>query len=535
MKTALIVFIILFCAGLAAAQALGELVGTTLYPYQNTGPTGRRIVVSDDGSIYVCWTKLFSWPYPPAIRHVYYNWRSPENEWLGEENGYQVSENAGAGYCNADIIDGSLGAIIYHQGNSVILSAESYPGFEIFNHFIVPNEVYPQNSNSPGICMWPQMTIDRNAQFHVLMTEATQSYPRRLVYTRSVDSGYTWFVPIVIDTITNISGGIESSPVSDRVAISFTGLIDSASQYNYWPFYIISDDGETWNVPFDIIQVPYRFHPGNRRWGNNNQTAIFDCNDNLHIAWPVYGDSADWLLHYDVENDTITAITELYAPPNHPLSYPMIQQVSLSRKGNSSTLFATWCQFAEGDTSTAGVYNGDIYMCRSDDLGITWQGAFNVTNTSTPRCGQMECSSEIYPSTPEEVDMVPQCTYIYDPFLDSDNYPDTQYSVMYFEADDLVDIPSERDNLPIIFALDQNYPNPFNARTEIKFNLKEAANIELSIFDILGRQVETLINSYKPAGSYSIFWNAADLPSGVYPYKLRTDNYTQTRKCLLLK
>lgn len=521
--------------GLTLAAPIGERIGTTRYSYQNAGPTGRRIAIGGDGSIGVCWTNLLSWPYPSGIRHVYYNWRSPEREWL-DNYGDQINLDYGAGYCNIDMYGTNRSAIVYHMFNDqIILSIEYLPGYEVFDHYIVPNEVYPQDYEHPGTCFWPQLTIDNENRLHVLMTEITELNPQRLAYTRSDDGGMTWLEPLIIDTLINISAGITSSPVSDRVAITFTDLVDSTSMRNFWPFYIISEDGETWNVPEDIIMVPYQFDEYDQRWGNNNQTALFDNSDNLHIAWPAYGDSADWLFHYDTAGDTVTVITKLYGPPNHLLTSPMITQVSLSRVANSQTLAATWCQFAEGDTNMAGDYNGDIYYSWSDDSGISWHDPVNITNSPTPGCQYLDCSSEIYPCAPEEITLVPQFTYMFDPYLNYVQYPDTAYSIMYFDSDYIVGISENQNELPSTFALDQNYPNPFNARTEIKFNLKEPSDVELSIFDILGRKVETLLDSYQQSGEHSIIWDAKELPSGVYFYRLKTNDQTETRKCQLLK
>jgi photosystem II stability/assembly factor-like uncharacterized protein len=81
----------------------------------------------------------------------------------------------------------------------------------------------------------------------------------------------------------------------------------------------------------------------------------------------------------------------------------------------------------------------------------------------------------------------------------------------------------------------QNYPNPFNPSTIISFTLPEQTDVELRIYDVLGKEVATLVNESKPAGSYEVEWNASDLPSGVYIYQLRTGTSVQMKKMMLLK
>lgn len=85
------------------------------------------------------------------------------------------------------------------------------------------------------------------------------------------------------------------------------------------------------------------------------------------------------------------------------------------------------------------------------------------------------------------------------------------------------------------FELSQNFPNPFNPVTSIKFSIPEMNFVSLKIYDVTGKEIKTLVNSVKPAGTYQISWNAENNPSGVYFYTLRAGNFSQTKKMLLLK
>ncbi len=88
---------------------------------------------------------------------------------------------------------------------------------------------------------------------------------------------------------------------------------------------------------------------------------------------------------------------------------------------------------------------------------------------------------------------------------------------------------------PTGFALSQNFPNPFNPTTSIKFNVGERANVTLKVFDMLGREVATLVNEVKESGSYDVNFDAAKLSSGTYVYKLTAGNFVETKKMVLLK
>ena len=90
-------------------------------------------------------------------------------------------------------------------------------------------------------------------------------------------------------------------------------------------------------------------------------------------------------------------------------------------------------------------------------------------------------------------------------------------------------------NIPKDYSLQQNYPNPFNPSTVVKYQIPESGYISLKVYDILGNEVETLVNQTKNAGSYEIKFDGSNLSSGIYFYQLRTKNYTATKKFMLLK
>ena len=89
--------------------------------------------------------------------------------------------------------------------------------------------------------------------------------------------------------------------------------------------------------------------------------------------------------------------------------------------------------------------------------------------------------------------------------------------------------------IPTEFSLGQNYPNPFNPTTNFEYRIANVEFVSLKIYDVLGREVATLVNEQKPAGEYNVTWDATALPSGVYIYKLSAGNFTEQKKLLLLK
>ncbi|MGB5287393.1 MAG: T9SS type A sorting domain-containing protein, partial [Ignavibacteriaceae bacterium] len=93
----------------------------------------------------------------------------------------------------------------------------------------------------------------------------------------------------------------------------------------------------------------------------------------------------------------------------------------------------------------------------------------------------------------------------------------------------------EEDILSTDFTLYQNYPNPFNPSTTLSFVIGQPSFVSLKIYDVLGNEIATLVDEYKPAGKYEITFDASGLSSSVYIYQLSAENYLETRKMLLLK
>jgi hypothetical protein len=96
-------------------------------------------------------------------------------------------------------------------------------------------------------------------------------------------------------------------------------------------------------------------------------------------------------------------------------------------------------------------------------------------------------------------------------------------------------ITQTNNQIPNIYSLEQNYPNPFNPVTNIKFGIPQSGNVKLVVFDILGREVATLVNEFKTSGNYVVDFEASTFSSGVYFYRIESGNFTETKKMLLVK
>ncbi|UCE64968.1 MAG: T9SS type A sorting domain-containing protein, partial [Candidatus Zixiibacteriota bacterium] len=93
----------------------------------------------------------------------------------------------------------------------------------------------------------------------------------------------------------------------------------------------------------------------------------------------------------------------------------------------------------------------------------------------------------------------------------------------------------EISGLPKVYSLAQNFPNPFNSRTSINFALPQQSDVKIEVYNVLGQKTATLAEGLLPAGGHTVIWDASDVASGVYYYKLSAGDYTSIKMMTLLK
>jgi polyhydroxybutyrate depolymerase len=112
---------------------------------------------------------------------------------------------------------------------------------------------------------------------------------------------------------------------------------------------------------------------------------------------------------------------------------------------------------------------------------------------------------------------------------------DANWEIYNFMKDSPAEVRIHQAAFPQHFELSQNYPNPFNPSTTIRYSLPSSANVKLCVYDLLGREIATLVNEEQFAGWKEIEWNAKDVSSGIYFYKLMTGNYVEVKKLTVVK
>ena len=228
-----------------------------------------------------------------------------------------------------------------------------------------------------------------------------------------------------------------------------------------------------------------------------------------------------------------------YSAVNHQVGLTPLSHPSIAYSSDGSRLFCVF-SFVQKDTSSYGFFYNDIGLSYSDNNGATWSNPASLTYTYL--------ADEIYPtiSRTGNVPSLFKFTYSLSAFPGSASFVNTTTPVsrvyQIFKKCEPVGgcytepgIHSISNEIPKEYVLKQNFPNPFNPSTKIQFGIVKISFVKIVIYDVTGREVARIVNQKLNPGVYESDWDATNLSSGVYFYSLQTEEYTNTKKMILLK
>ncbi|MCO6473803.1 MAG: T9SS type A sorting domain-containing protein, partial [Melioribacteraceae bacterium] len=176
-----------------------------------------------------------------------------------------------------------------------------------------------------------------------------------------------------------------------------------------------------------------------------------------------------------------------------------------------------------------GTYISELYYSFSTDGGITWRENIRLSEGFDPHIGwpnQQKMGDYFDMISDEDGVHLAWCGTF-------NNEQDVYYGRINTSV--IVGIKDSENIIPSEFVLSQNYPNPFNPSTVISYQLSENSKVSLKIYDVLGREIATIVNKQLQPGEYEVEFNAEDLSSGVYYYRLEAGSYNHTKKMILLR
>ncbi|MFC2088907.1 T9SS type A sorting domain-containing protein [Calditrichota bacterium] len=389
-----------------------------------------------------------------------------------------------------------IGGVSYEPGEYLCLYRSTNAGVTWSKQIKVATNIKADSLQSNYVWDWsgstPGLAVNagpNNKVYGVFQAEMeSEADIERVVYVTSDDGGLTWTDPTLIPGTENLIFA------TDHVYKTFATLIDAAN--NYHIFGIGKDTSEVansyriWDFRFDGTV-----------WNINQFGFPQLLNDG--ICQPDVGGNPD---EEDVMNSPSLG-------PDGTLYYAYTDVYDTTSSGGSSSL-----------------YKYRIYVMISEDNGTTWQGPQWVF--------EQEGWASEYP-----VDQTRTASdklhFFYRTGEGGYNTP-KQANYMAVPTQGIKDLISSIDNpsvthVPESHKLFQNYPNPFNPNTNIRFNLKEKAHVKLTIFNLLGQKVATLIDKEMIAGEKGITWYPKDVPSGTYFYRLQAGDFSEVKEMVFIK
>lgn len=534
-----------------------EVIGGTCYDWVN-GPVMTWLVNDPNNGIHATWL----WSNTEALtdRNMYYNfydwttrtwsWINPTNYMLSGQAVFPHTVTSVAGGADLDKVSGNFvisANYVYTGVLSVKLARDQSPGSGLFEY-----------SQGPTGYRWPTIGVTQNQNVHIAAINALPSGQEdSLYYSRTTTATWptTWTPYIKIPPPQPDpffpDHNIAASKNSNKVLIVWEASEDA---YPKRVFYRLSTNGGvSWDAPTQL-PFPPSMYGVNPSFHISSLFAMFDAQDNFHIVASV--------MHYEgTSGYTIPAQIWHYCPANTPawslvhhydaetlnaaVGYNAIfaTRPSIVQNPNNNHLYVVWEQFDslnfEPLTSRA---RADIYVAESHNNGQTWIAKKRITAPNTmskrfPIAGGVQVTPS--PSDPDTLLVMYLADSIAGAFLQAEHRFCVNPIVVHRVPVPLPTGIEEQNALPKYypFMLSPAMPNPTNKFTNISYSIPTTDKVNLTIYDVLGRPVKTLVSGVKSAGEYSVTWDGTDdvgknVHSGIYFYSLKTSDRSITHKLI---
>jgi len=518
-----------------------ECIGGTAYDWVN-GPCASWCVNDQNNGIHVTWmwsnTETFS---DRNMRYNFYDWSTSTWNWIDANNymnsGINVFSQALTSVAGGSDLDRTTGNFVicgnHSSAGSILpkLARDLVPGGGLFEY-----------SDGPLGWRWPFIAVSQNQSIHVACVDVGTT--DSLYYTRCSPWG-TWSAPINVCQGTPAplfpNHNIQASKTSNKVIITWEESEPANNQdRGYYRF--SNDGGVNWDAP---VQIPFppssldspSFHIG-------GFYACFDQNDNFHLVTQTAPPGLAWpaeIWHYCPTNNPTWSHIHLrdYDTLAGSVGYNTLAacRPSITRNPSNNYLYVTWEMFdslnLEPLTSRT---RADIWVAESRDNGLTWVGKTRITDPNTtskrfPVAGGVQVTPS--PTDKDTLLVLYMVDSIAGAFVQGEHRYCVNPMVLHRVPVPLT-VGIEQEPIDNAYNLTLNVlPNPFQNNTTIHYSLPHNTHLNLTIYDITGRNVKTLINGHQSSGNYSITLNSQTLAKGIYFCSLKTDARQITKKLII--
>ncbi len=411
----------------------------------------------------------------------------------------------------------------------------------MFHTAIAQNCTYQWNAQNSGVAN--QLTVVKAVSGMICWTGGANATVRR-----TTDGGSTWVNgnpnPVVIAGMVNCIDAFDGNT-------AWLSTTNSGSTF----IYKTTNGGTNWQQVFSSSQTRIF---GLKMTDASNGFAFGDPISNIWQMLVTTNGGINWQLS---PNAPAAGNIETCLPNSFQVSLPNIwwgtSVTTVYRSTNSGVSFTSHAANVTGIYILAVHYNSEgVGFSSSTSMSKSTNSGVNYASLPAPGSGNIEAiqgegqnfwfirGNGIYRSTDSgsswELVFTSAQSLVHMDFPDNLSECQTGWAVgnggnIYKMTGNIVGSMVNQNEIPAAYELKQNFPNPFNPETTIEFYVPKSTNVELRVFDIAGNEVSVLQNGELTAGNYRYKFNTAQLASGIYFYTLKTPEFTQTRKMLLVK
>ncbi len=536
---------------------------TGFYNYQFNGTNGHYIYRDSPSAMHVIYMTNpdSAGPYPstPNRRTKYCFSTDGGLTWSIES---EAPSGIRSGFCSLTLKNDGSAVASNHQTLSGNLTGfanyDLAPLIGVFTGVPIPERTFA----------WPQVTRTTDGNIFTLGTTyrgtaATDTTQYAIFNSTTNTFGTSQSIFTSANSNSNSSIAIASGP-NNKVIVIINAYRESGGNWGFSRIYATesTNNGQTFPTP-TVVFDPHVILGDSVVTNQNGATdVIYDNAGNWYMAFNSNGPNRfyqDLRLYVSKNGAEPTLVCGTNTSPHNPIpeaATSMLQQafiasfdhpcLSISDDGNY--LFVSFSVAHQTDTAENGFQKCHIYYSWSQTSSLDWQAPIRVTNAGPNSYDEKYASiNRVTPHSGNVYDLYMTYQKCAQPGAYCTSPPDqsviARASLMFRKISDATNPIGIRPNGQVVrdFRLFQNYPNPFNPSTKIEFNLVTNSYVELKVYDILGREVRTLVNGLLKAGLQEITLDASELPSGVYFYTIKaieqgsSNIFRDTKKMILVK